>query len=186
MAAHYQTGAKKLNYEGKLLVAHPDLNEGIFSRSVIFVYQDDGNGTIGIVLNKPTRFTVAGLLAERGLEYLSNEHIYKGGPSNERAIVMLHEDQWYSSNTIQCGLGLALTSDTMMMEKMAVGNAPLEWRMFAGVSTWGSGQLVSEIKRRNGWLVCDADSSIVFDKDGERQWNSAVKLCGAQMIDFYI
>lgn len=173
-------------HKGKLLVAHPMLNEGIFARSVILVYQDDGNGTLGLVLNKPTKWTVKGLLADKGLGYEGTEHIYKGGPVNEQAIVMLHEDNWYSSNTAQVGNGLAITSDVHMMEKLSMDNRPVNWRMFAGITGWAPGQLDMELKSRNGWLTCESNDSIVFDKDGERQWNKAVQTCASQMINSYI
>lgn len=174
-----------MSYKGKLLVAHPNLNEGVFARSVIFVYQDDGNGTVGLILNKPTQWRVSQLLREKGMLYEGSEHVYKGGPVNEHAVIMLHEDQWYSSNTLQVSKGLAVTSDIPMMEKLAMGNAPACWRLFAGVAGWAPGQLQLELKSRVGWLTCDANDSIVFDKDGERQWNKAVQMCSQQMIDHY-
>jgi putative transcriptional regulator len=172
-------------YKGQLLVAHPNITEGVFARSVIFVYQDDGNGTLGFILNKPTKWTVNKLLAEKGIPYEGPEYVYKGGPVNESAVVMLHEDNWYSSNTIQVSKGLAITSDIHMMQKLSMDNKPVNWRMFVGIAGWSPGQLALELRSRNGWLTCAADPSIVFAKDGERQWNSAVQSCASQTIDNY-
>jgi putative transcriptional regulator len=188
MAAHCPIGVNNMEtYKGKLLVAHPMLTKGLFARSVIYVYQDDAtNGVLGLILNKPTPYKVSSLLAERNMDYTGNEHVYKGGPVNEQAIVMLHEDKWYSGNTVQTSTGLAISSDIYMMEKMSFDNKPTEWRMFAGIAGWTPGQLDLEIKRQNGWLTCDADPSIVFAKDGERQWNNAVQKCANQMIDQYL
>lgn len=186
MADHFPTGARK-NYEGKLLVAHPNLT-GFFARTVIFVYQDDpAQGTLGIVLNKPTRYTVEEVINERGLGYYGTEHVYRGGPVNESAIFLLHEDNWYSSNTMQIGnTGLAITSDSLMIEKLSMDNGPLAWRMCVGVAGWSPGQLQQEMNSIQGWLTCDANDSIVFAKDGERQWNQALQLCANQTIDSYI
>jgi putative transcriptional regulator len=185
MAVRYPTGVR--NFEGKLLVAHPMLND-FFHRAVIFVYQDDPkNGTAGLVLNKPTRITVNEITSERGLAYGGTEHVYKGGPVNDTAVIMLHEDQWYGSNTMQIGnSGLAITSDNVMMEKLSMGNAPLAWRMCMGIAGWSPGQLSQELNSRYGWLTCDANPSIVFAKDGERQWQKALQLCANQTIDQYL
>ncbi len=185
MAAHYPTGVRK-NYEGKLLVAHPNQAD-FFSRTVIFVYQDDTNqGTLGLVLNKPTRITVGDIVTEKGLSYTGTEHVYKGGPVNENAVFLLHEDNWYGSNTFQIGnTGLAITSDAVMMEKLSMGNYPIGWRMITGVAGWRPGQLQQEINNIHGWLTCDANDSIVFNKDGERQWNMALQMCANQTIDSY-
>ena len=185
MAVPYPTGART-NYEGKLLVAHPNLT-GWFARTVIFVYQDDRNqGTMGLVLNKPTRIKVADIINEKGFFYNGTEHVYKGGPVNENAVFLLHEDNFYASNTFQIGnSGLAITSDQLMMEKLSIGDYPVGWRMMTGVAAWAPGQLQQEMNSLHGWLTCDANNSIVFDKDGERQWNKALQLCANQTIDSY-
>jgi len=173
--------------EGKLLVAHPMVTHGLFARSVVYVYQDDPvNGTMGLILNKPTTYKFTSLLAERGLDYVGSERVYKGGPVNEQAIVLLHTDDWYSSNTVQTSEGLALTSDVYMLEKISQHNNPQLWRCFAGVSAWSPGQLDRELSRDLGWLVCDAQIDTVFHKDGERQWNAALKLCVDETVRQYI
>ena len=175
-----------MNYSGKLLVAHPMVND-FFHRSIIFIYQDDvKTGTIGLVLNKPTTVPIRQIVLERNMEYNGSEHMYKGGPVNENAVIMLHEDGWYCSNTLQVsGTGLAITSDDVMMQKLSMNNGPTAWRMFMGMSGWHPGQLQNEINSRYGWLVCDANPGIVFDQDGERQWNKALQLCSKEKIDSY-
>lgn len=175
-----------MNYQGKLLVAHPMLND-FFHRAVIFIYQDDPRtGTAGVILNKPTRTTVQDVIGQRGITYEGSEHVYKGGPVNEGAILLLHDDNWYGSNTFQIGnTGLAITSDDIMIHKLAAHNGPNAWRMCMGLSGWHPGQLQKEINSRYGWLLCDADPTIVFAKDGERQWNLALQQCANQKINSY-
>ncbi|MBT5122828.1 MAG: YqgE/AlgH family protein [Euryarchaeota archaeon] len=182
MVDHFQTG---VNFQGKLLVAHPNLT-GFFSRTIILIYQDDlKNGISGLVLNKPTQVTVKQIVEDRGFGYDGTEHMYKGGPLNDQAILMIHEDQWYSGNTMQIGNGLSITSDNLMIEKMSMNNTPRQWRMSLGMAGWHPGQLQKELASKNGWLTCDASCAIVFDKDGERQWNKAVQECANQKIDSY-
>ena len=182
-ADHYQTGVK-MSYKGKLLVAHPMLTD-FFNRAVIYVYKDDSAGTMGLVLNKPTKYTVKALIAERALMYEGREHVYKGGPVTENAIFMLHTDEWYSQSTSQISKKLAITSDDFMMQKLAMQQHPSRWRLFAGIAAWKPGQLTQEVLSQYGWLTCDANDSIVFNKDGERQWNAALQMCANQTIDSY-
>jgi putative transcriptional regulator len=186
MAVRYQIGAN-MNYTGKLLVAHPMLND-FFHRAVILVYSDDNqNGTLGLVLNKPTKITVNEIVSEKGMPYAGTEHIYKGGPVNENALLMVHEDNWYASNTMPVArTGLAITSDDIMLQKLSMDNTPIQWRMCVGLAGWSPGQLQQEINSRYGWLTCDAHPSIVFAKDGERQWNRALQQCATQTIDQYL
>ena len=174
-----------MNYKGKLLVAHPMLTD-FFNRAVIYVYKDDKTGSAGLVLNKPTKYTVRELVAESSMIYHGKEHIYKGGPVTERAIFMLHTDDWYSTTTTQISKGLAMTSDDFMIEKLSLEQKPTTWRIFAGFAGWAPGQLQQEMNSQYGWLTCEADRSIVFAKDGERQWNKALEKCATQTINQYL
>lgn len=174
------------NYQGKLLVAHPNLKDGAFARSVVYLYQHSVNGDIGLVLNRATACRVDRFLLEKGYNFSGLEVFYKGGPVNEKAIVMLHDNDWYSSSTMQVGNGLAVSSDLTMFEKLSTGNMPKDWRMFTGVSAWAPGQLQVEVSAPNGWQIAAPDGSFVFEQDGERQWNTAIQLCSQQLIDQYI
>ena len=141
---------------------------------------------VGILLNKPTSWKVKDFLASKNYDYIGSEVIYKGGPVNEQAIVLLHDNDWYSSNTMQVGADLAISSDVLMLEKLSMSNTPKQWRLFAGVAAWAPGQLDREMRSPVGWQVATPDSSIIFDRDGERQWNKAIQLCSQQLIDQYI
>jgi putative AlgH/UPF0301 family transcriptional regulator len=44
---------------GKLLIAHPLLNDGFFNRSVIYISQYSDEGVIGFALNFRTQFKLA-------------------------------------------------------------------------------------------------------------------------------
>jgi|14BtaG_2_1085337.scaffolds.fasta_scaffold01808_8 putative transcriptional regulator len=175
-----------MSYLGKLLVAHPMIND-FFHRSVVFIYQDDAQGTLGLVLNKPTKVPIKQVILERNMNYSGPEHLYKGGPVNESAVILLHEDGWYASNTLQIPkTGLAITSDQTMMQKLSMDNAPYEWRMCMGMAGWSPGQLQQEVRSRYGWLTCDATPAIVFAKDGERQWQKALEMCSHQAVNSFL
>ena len=66
-----------MNYEGKLLIAHPNHpKDSMFHKSVIYIYQDrEELGSIGLMLNKPSKFTL------EDLQYTS-ENGYAKGISN--------------------------------------------------------------------------------------------------------
>ena len=73
-----------------------------------------------------------------------------------------------------------------MIEKLATGNEPQGWRMFAGMSVWVFDQLDTEINNQNAWLTCDPTNTNVFDYDEEEQWLKALELCSQQMLAEYI
>src|SRR4051794_41967983 len=47
---------------GQLLVAAPDLTDPNFDRTVVFLLDHDGSGSLGVVVNRPTELAVADVL----------------------------------------------------------------------------------------------------------------------------
>ena len=180
------------NLQGKLLVAHPRLQGTPFNRSVVLVTEDHANGSVGLILNKPTDFSLSQIMQSKGYECLEDRMVYLGGPVNSSALVLVHTDTWYSSNTYVVKPGISISSDTLMIEKIAMGDYPSQWRFVCGISGWGKGQLRDEVNgtgafatRGPNWLVCDADPQLIHSWDGEKQWHKALELCSQEMMNQY-
>ena len=177
---------------GKLLIANPNFpSESPFAKSVIYIYQDDSKvGTVGLILNKPTG-SVSRFCNENGIMFPDTQPtMHSGGPVNPSALILLHTDDWSSSNSIDIGTGLRISSDHNMFLKMSTGNVPLCWRTFFGVSAWRPGQLDKELESafpyvKNMWLIADATEEVIFDYDSEDQWIKAVDLCSQQTINYF-
>lgn len=176
---------------GNLLIAHPNLRKANpFHKTVIYVYEHNDNGVMGVVLNRNTEFSIQSLFRSKGHLYNNGiPTLHQGGPVNESALVLLHTDEWHSTNTATAGPGLRVSSDGLMFEKMAMGDEPVLWRLFNGMSAWAPGQLEMELKGQfpyrpeNSWLTATANDSIVFEYDGEEQWEQAIELSRTQMIN---
>lgn len=176
---------------GHLLIAHPKLSKtNPFSKTVIYVYESNSQGIMGLVLNKETSYSIKELCKNKGLIYPeSYTNLHHGGPLNETALVMLHTNEWYSDNTAHAGAGLCVSSDNRMLQTLAHGQVPLYWRMFTGMCAWTKNQLEMEMrgqfpyKPENSWLTAEANDDIVFEYDGEEQWNQAIELSSQQMIN---
>jgi len=190
MAAHFQTGVNG-SYQGTLLVAHPNLEGQLFSKSVIYLYQDlEDAGSAGIILNKQTNYSVAQMFHDKGYIVDDNgEVVHAGGPVNTRSISLLHSKDWRSSNTVNIGNGLCLTSDNFMFEKIALGDKPNFYRFFVGHCGWSPGQLEAEVmgqmgySRESSWLTTSYNRSIVFDYTAVNQWEQAVNHCPTNLIE---
>ena len=172
-------------YKGKVLIAHPKLDGSIFSKSVIYIYQDGVIGTNGIILNKKSDWDLAYMFDYKNYNYYSDDFVYLGGPVSTTAITLLHTDEFYSSNTLSICDGLSVSSDNFMFEKIAEGNEPQNWRMFIGVCGWGDGQLKKEIENDKCWLLCEPDNRLVFNYTGEEQWEKAVEKYSQTMVDTF-
>jgi putative transcriptional regulator len=182
------------DYVGKVLIAHPNLNQDEpFHRTVIYIYQHDPEkGTIGVITNKKSRFSVADLAADKNIPFGdTSKFLYHGGPVNQQALVMLHTDDWTSSNTAPAGRKLCVSSDEFMIEKLSTGNEPAHWRMFGGMAAWGPGQLEAELsgtwpyRSENSWLIAKAPEQLLFGTDGDKQWQKCFEISSAQMFAQY-
>jgi putative transcriptional regulator len=181
------------NRVGKILIAHPNLPQGNpFEKAVIYIYQDDSQGTFGLVINKPTQWTMEQVCADRNLDYFGPTRLlHYGGPVNTGALCLIHSDDWESSNTVNIKNGISLSSDSFMIEKIGSASLPAYWRMCVGICAWQPGQLDMELKGappyrpENSWLLANATDSILFDYDNEMQWKKAVELSSRQMINQY-
>ena len=184
-----------MNKIGKLLIAHPNVEaENIFAKTVIYVYQDDSEqGSLGVILNKPSRFRITDIAAEKNIVFGdTTKKVYHGGPVNPQALVLLHSDDWYSTNTVGAGNNLCVSSDNNMLGKISNGDEPAYWRLFGGMCGWAPGQLEAELsgqwpyRPENSWLTADANDSLIYDYDGKSQWTNLVEISSQQMFDKYI
>jgi|TARA_R110000744_G_scaffold255650_1_gene371131 putative AlgH/UPF0301 family transcriptional regulator len=177
---------------GKLLVAHPNFPvNSPFCKTVIYIYEDnETSGTLGFVLNRPT-VSLTALCEDNGIMFPDTQpRLHLGGPVHSSALSILHSDDWCSSNTGFAGKHLLVSSDNVMLTKIATGNEPIYWRAFAGRSTWMPGQLDDEIAgshpyTKNTWILADSDEDVIFNYDSNDQWVRAVDLCSQQTINHF-
>ena len=74
-------GRSSLSLAGSLLIAHPNLLDPNFRRTVLFISANDPQeGSFGLVLNRPAEKTVADLLPDRDLGVLGKVPVFIGGP----------------------------------------------------------------------------------------------------------
>tara|TARA_B110000503_G_C6972669_1_gene339847 strand:+ start:78 stop:629 length:552 start_codon:yes stop_codon:yes gene_type:complete len=180
-----------LSQQGNILIAHPNIpSNNPWSKTVIYIFEDNHTGTKGVILNKPSSFPVSDFLASRGMDFpYSNENMRYGGPIKSDLVTMLHTDHWYSKSTRVINSGIAISYDDFMFEKMCMGDTPSLYRVSVGVAVWQTGQLDMELagkppyRPENSWLIADANVNIIFGQDGERQWHKAIELCSSQMIN---
>jgi putative transcriptional regulator len=182
------------NYQGTMLIAHPRLPIGNpFKETVIYVTQDNTSATLGLVLNVNTNTSVQKICNEQGILFNDGRPmIYKGGPINSSALMMLHSNEWQSQHTTGAGLSYSVSSDTFMFEKIGNGDYPVYNRIFAGITAWQPGQLHQEIKGqgpytdRLSWLTLSPNDEIIFGCHGSDQYKNALDLCSQQVFNQYI
>lgn len=177
----------KSGRSGKLLVAHPNLKDSIFKKSVVYICCDNQHeGTIGLILNRQTDSDIRLFFESMRLNYYGSDYFYNGGPINIESLILLHSDDWSSESSMPVKNNLSMSSDLLMLEKFDLGDVPDNWKMFRGISYWHPGQLESEINSATGWQVLDVDDevqSLMFDYTNTAMWHEALMHCSRNFMD---
>ena len=117
--------ATSTSLANQLLVALPSLADPNFARSVALICQYDEDGAMGVVVNRPSEFTLGDVFEQMGIETddaeLSAQPVLAGGPVHAERGFVLHdgEKEWDSSLVI--GDGLYVTTSRENRPNMANG-----------------------------------------------------------------
>ena len=159
------------------LIASPHLPDPNFFRSVVLMIQHDGDGAMGVILNRPSDLTIGQLwekVAEEPLDCDRPVHI--GGPV-PGPLMVVHALEGFSENEILPGVHFA-TRRELVVRILKQKRAP--FLVFTGYAGWGAGQLEGELKA-GGWLTLAAEKELVFGST-ESLWDSVVRLVGRQIL----
>jgi len=162
---------------GQLLIATGEMKDPRFGEAVIYLVKHDGEGTLGLVINRPiARGRIDELLKGFGAEAKGSNRdivIHYGGPVSGRQGFMLHSDDVTLQSSIRAKDGIVMTSDTRMIEAVAGGKGPQQFIFAFGYAGWAPGQLQDELKA-NSWIVVGADKGLIFSEDAENKWRRAM------------
>lgn len=145
---------------GKLLVATPQLIDPHFWRTVIFMLQHDEEGTVGLVLNRPTPELVVDHLPEWVIGKNEPQRLFYGGPVEPEMAIALGPG----------GVGepTMLPGVTLVDLSTIPPTDPTRIRVYSGYAGWGAGQLEAEIAE-GSWYPVQASPDDPFDRP-EGQW----------------
>src|SRR5947207_15426668 len=73
---------------GSLLVAHPNMLDPNFRRTVLFISEHDPNeGALGMIINRPLDRQVADLVTDTPLPGLAGVPVFLGGPVGKNQLI---------------------------------------------------------------------------------------------------
>jgi putative transcriptional regulator len=168
--------------EGKLLIAMPGMPDERFAQTVIYICAHSAKGAMGIVINKP----IPGLSFTELMKQLEIETnpsvgqfpILYGGPvETGRGFVLHSGDYEGSDSTLPVSEDISLTATLDILRAIAEGRGPKQSLFALGYAGWAPGQVEHEFQG-NGWLHCDADTSIVFGTEADAKWTTALQRLG--------
>ena len=177
-----------INLTHHFLIAMPGLDDDAFSKSVIYMCEHSERGALGLIIYKPSDINLKSLFEKVDLPLLRADLIelpvFQGGPvQTERGFVlhesMLPNNESVYASTMSMPSGLEMTTSKDVLEALSTGAGPRRIFVSLGYSSWGEGQLESEISD-NSWLTVAADLAIIFDTPSEQRYDKALMLLGVQ------
>ncbi len=166
-----------MSLAGCCLVSSPHLDDPNFFRSVVLIIAHSSEGCMGVILNRPTHYSVRTVLEEATQKPAVHEgSLYQGGPVNG-PLMALHSVSVLSD--CECQPGVYFTSNRSHLFKLAQ-LTDISLRLFDGYSGWGANQLEQEMEQ-GGWLLCRLDAEAIFGPD-ELLWETCLRRIGNDIL----
>ena len=176
------------NLSHHFLIATPKMPDPRFSQSVIYLCHHDDKGTLGLVINAPIIDTTVGQLfdnldIEINAPKLRHSYPLLGGPIYEEVGFVLHTGQAVWASSFSIAENICLTTSLDILKSLANQGGPTHFQLFLGHASWAKGQLKKEIDAGD-WLICPADSQLIFDTPYDERWHKAGQRLGVD-LDFF-
>jgi putative transcriptional regulator len=155
---------------GRILVARPELHDPNFDATLTLILEHSDEGALGLVLNRPSRLTMADAFPDWEEMAADPDVVFAGGPVDRDALIALGRSE-------QCDGALVLGAHSVDLDAqptLVAAEGVTEVRVFAGYAGWAAGQLEGEIANE-GWWVVDATIDDLFTDEPGRLWAKVLR-----------
>ncbi|MGH3328701.1 MAG: YqgE/AlgH family protein [Streptomycetales bacterium] len=164
----------EVSLTGRLLVATPVLSDPNFDRAVILLLDHDEDGTLGVVVNRPTSVDVTDVLPPWSDLATRPGVVFQGGPVALDSALGLAAVPGSAEplgwRRVHGGIGLVDLDAPPLVLAAELGSL----RIFAGYAGWGPGQLEDELEE-GAWYVVDSEPSDAFSVAPGQLWRTVLR-----------
>jgi putative transcriptional regulator len=177
--------AAPISLLNNFLVAMPTANNDFFSKAVIYICDNHQMGTVGLIVNRPTKFSVKLLVDNPNLvatKYNTQDKaLMFGGPIRPERGLVIHRPfgSWQTSTTILKN-EVTVTTSVDIIDSIIKGTGPADALVTLGYVGWSKEQLEKEIIN-NQWLICPFNAKLLYDVPFENRWTEAALTIGVHM-----
>ena len=99
------------SFSNHFLISMPHMNDPIFTKSLVYMCENNAEGSLGLIINKPiVSQNAADILQKTGLEEIHpTPDVYFGGPVNIEMGLILHDAGYETEGTLTVSKAIALT-----------------------------------------------------------------------------
>jgi len=150
---------------GTLLVSSTELVEPTFCRTVIYLIEHNEDGSLGVVLNRPSDTAVQNVLPAWAPHAVRPQALFVGGPVKRDSALCLAVLQ--PGVDVDLVTGLRQVGGRVVMVDLDADPADLTpllggVRVFVGYAGWSAGQLDAELSRADWMVLPSLPSDVVM------------------------
>lgn len=167
--------------KGIFLIADPKLRDPNFSQTVILLCEHNDQGTLGVVVNRPTTLRLSEAIPNLDGAHSTSDVIYSGGPVQPDHIMTLYRADEQVPESEHVADGMYLGGSLAILEDMLASSSSSTHsiRAYVGYAGWSSNQLESELGE-SSWKLVPADQKFVFDMEPARVWSTLLASLGEE------
>ena len=165
------------NQKGHLLVASPGLVDPNFRQTVILLIQDADEGTLGLILNRPSDKQVKDLWETIFKQPCETDQLLNLGGPVLGPLMVLHTRQELAD--LEICQGIYFSSQKNYLEEIVNHNVQ-PFKLFLGHSGWSEGQLRTEMEE-GAWYSVPANRDFVFGDESEL-WQRTLYQAGRESL----
>lgn len=157
------------------LVALPGQDDPNFSKAVVYIYEHNEDGAMGLVINKPLTMHLDDVLQHLNItaksKTVATQAVMMGGPiGQEHGFVLYEEDG-----------DVFLSSSKETLVEIANDKGPEHYLVALGYAGWQAGQLEIELQHNHYWLIVPGENSILFEMPVEERWRATARMIGVDI-----
>ena len=159
---------------GTFLLAAARIDRGPFHQSVVLLLAHGEDGTLGLIVNRPTDVTLADVLPDLPRGEVPHQ-LYLGGPVAVEGLVFLFRSETPPPGAQRVMEDVYYSGERDVLDRLLEEDDPgHDLRLFVGHSGWAPGQLDNEL-RKGAWDVVPADAFTLFRTEPEWMWEHLTK-----------
>jgi len=161
------------------LISCPEIDDGIFHRSVVLLCDHSKVGSFGLVVNKPLDKEISEeLTSVDGIDQTAVT-FRAGGPMQPGQMMLLHNSDAIPAQTLEVCKGVYLGGDVEFLQKQASLAKENSLLLCFGFTGWTGGLLEKEVSG-GMWYTCPASKELLFNVDPKQLWRTLLLNMGGK------
>ena len=158
--------------KGNILISEPFLGDNYFRRSVVYLTENNEEGSLGFVLNKPIGVSINEIVDDFPE---SDFTISVGGPVSNNTVHYIHTLGARVPDSVEVSDGIFWGGDfDLIKDLIREGSVkPHELRFFLGYAGWSPHQLDGELQE-HAWLVGKIPPRMVMQAVDPEFWKKTL------------